>query len=196
MEPANTPSASPTARSAASSHQSPIPHSRHRRRLSVANTEAALRKEDTQVGSVASAIESGDSLDLDQIQAFERIIKWEIDELSEELKGKSTTPAGAYPKNLTVKNWAEYIVFPTLVYELEYPRQDSINWFYVAEKTLATFGSLGVMVVVSQAFIYPVVMHTVQMREEGLTLAERLHEFPWVLSDLLFPFMMEYLLTW
>ncbi|KAJ5117048.1 sterol O-acyltransferase 1 [Penicillium atrosanguineum] len=38
-------------------------------------------------------------------------------------------------------------------------------------------------------------MSTWRMKEEGSTVQQRLQEFPWVLSDLLFPFMMEYLLA-
>jgi sterol O-acyltransferase len=82
------------------------------------------------------------------------------------------------------------------VYELEYPRQESVNWFYVAEKATATFGVIGVMIVVSTAYIYPVCQSIVQMKEDGIPLEERLKEFPWAFSDLLFPFMMEYLLSW
>ncbi|KAI9892172.1 MAG: acyl-CoA/sterol acyltransferase [Vezdaea aestivalis] len=167
-----------------------------RRRFSIANTDKALLQEDTPIGGVASAIDAGAELDLEQITAYDRIIKWEIDELSVELQGKSTDGSNRYPKNLTLKNWAEWTVLPTLVYELEYPRQARINWYYVAEKTLATFGTIGVMIVISQAYIYPVVMHTVKMKEDGWTLEQRLYEFPWVLSDLLFPFMMEYMLSW
>lgn len=39
----------------------------------------------------------------------------------------------------------------------------------------------------------PVVMKTVEIKEENLSLWSRLAEFPWILSDLIFPFMMEYL---
>jgi sterol O-acyltransferase len=94
-----------------------------------------------------------------------------------------------------LKNFCDFITLPTLVYELEYPRTDKIDWVYVAEKTAATFGIIVVMIAVSQSWIYPVVMSTVRMKEEGLTAQQRLQEFPWVLSDLLFPFMMEYLLA-
>lgn len=145
---------------------------------------------------IEAAINSNEPLDLEQIHVFEQIIKWEIDGLTEELQGKSTNPGRAYPNNVTFQNHYEYIVFPTLVYELEYPRSERIDWGYVAEKAAATFGLIFVMMMVSQAFIYPVVMKTVRMKEAGLSLAERFGEFPWLLSDLIFPFMMEYLLTW
>lgn len=36
-------------------------------------------------------------------------------------------------------------------------------------------------------------MKTVQMKENGLPLAARFQEFPLLLLDLIFPFMMEYL---
>lgn len=146
--------------------------------------------------TIEAAIDSDRPLDLEQIHIFEKVIQWEIDGLTEELFGKSTSPTRAYPNNLTMKNHYEYIVFPTLVYELEYPRAESINWRYVAEKAAATFGIIFVMIMISQAFIYPVVMKTIGMKEAGMTPAERLKEFPWLLLELIFPFMMEYLLTW
>ncbi|CAK7205937.1 Sterol O-acyltransferase 2 (Sterol-ester synthase 2) [Sporothrix eucalyptigena] len=145
---------------------------------------------------VVEALQSGQPLDLHQVRVFDRILHWEIDGLSEELRGKSTRPDKAYPHNLTFTNHYEYIVLPTLVYELEYPRSETINWRYAAEKLVAVFGIIFVMIMVSQAFMYPVVMRTVAMKEAGMPLAERFKEFPWMLSDLIFPFMMEYLLTW
>lgn len=36
-------------------------------------------------------------------------------------------------------------------------------------------------------------MKTVAMKEQGMPLADRFQAFPWMLSDLIFPFMMEYL---
>lgn len=163
------------------------------RRQSIHNAAAVAN---TDVAKIAVAIKSGEPLDEEQVHVFERIIKWEADALTEELKGKSTDSKNAYPNNLTFTNHYEYIVLPTLVYELEYPRSDTINWLYVAEKAAATFGLIFVMIMVSQAFIYPVVIRTVDMKESGMTLAARFREFPWMLSDLIFPFMMEYLLTW
>lgn len=101
------------------------------------------------LSKVAAALESGEPLDLDQIQMFERIIKWEINALTQDLKGKGDGK-NAYPANLTISNHYEFIVLPTLVYELSYPRSDSIDWYYVAEKTAATFGVLGIMILVSR----------------------------------------------
>ncbi|OHF01492.1 MBOAT family protein [Colletotrichum orchidophilum] len=150
----------------------------------------------TDLDRISRAIESGQPLDADQVRVFERIIRWEIDGITDELKGQATSVVRAYPNNLSFANHYEYIALPTIVYELEYPRSESIDWYYVAEKTAATFGIILVMIMVSQAFIYPVVMQTVVMKETGMPLAERFRYFPWMLSDLMFPFIMEYIMAW
>ncbi|KAK8089940.1 MBOAT family protein [Apiospora hydei] len=148
------------------------------------------------IEQISATIDSGEPLDTNQLQLFERMIKWEIDALTDELKGKATYPSRSYPNNITFANHYEWIVLPTLVYELEYPRSEGINWYYVAEKGIAMFGLIFVMIMVSQAYMYPVVMFTLKMKEEGWSTSERLAEFPWILSDLVFPFMMEYMLAW
>jgi len=51
------------------------------------------------------------------------------------------------------------------------------------------------MNLVSQSYIYPVVVRTLEMKDAGMTLSERLRVFPWILSDLMFPFMTEYMLV-
>ena len=112
-------------------------------------------QETSDVAGVASAIQSGKAIDTDQMKTFENVIQAEIDDLTRELQGKSPEGRNAYPKNLTLYNFFDYICLPTLVYELEYPRQERTNWWYVLEKTTATFGVLCVMMVISQAFIYP-----------------------------------------
>jgi sterol O-acyltransferase len=150
----------------------------------------------SEIHQVVSTIQSGNPLDLEQIQTFERMIKWEIDALSQDLKGKASTSGKSYSNNLTLKNHFEFIVLPTLVYELEYPRTDTIDWLYVLEKALATAGILFIMQLVAQTFIYPVVMQTVDMKNAGLSISQRLERFPWILGDLIFPFMMEYMMTW
>ncbi|GAP84633.2 putative sterol O-acyltransferase [Rosellinia necatrix] len=148
------------------------------------------------IENISRAIDEGRPLDLDQAMMFERLIKWEIDSLSNEIRGKASEPSYYYPNNLSATNHYEYIVLPTVVYELQYPRTERIDGMYVAEKAAATFGVIFVMIMVSQTSIYPVVMRAVAMHEMGYTTAQRLAEFPWLLSDLVFPFMMEYLLAW
>ncbi|KAF4552442.1 Hypothetical protein D9617_10g074240 [Elsinoe fawcettii] len=155
-----------------------------------------LNEEVSDVARVAQAIETGKPLDSKEMEAFERVILAEIDVLDAELTGKNIKGDNAYPKNLTWSNFVDWTCLPTLVYELEYPRQDHINWWYVAEKTVATFGCIGVMMVISQAYIYPPVARSVRMKEAGVTLQERAIELPWLVSDMLFPLLLEQLLSW
>jgi sterol O-acyltransferase len=159
-------------------------------------TSTNFQAEPTEVAAVASAIESGQPVSPEQVQVFSSIIKREIDELATELRSKCDDGKTAYPKNLTLVNHAEYICLPTLVYELDYPRQESTNWWYVAEKSFATFGILIIMQVISQAFIYPLVMQTVHMKESGMPIDQRWQEFPYIVSEMLFPMLLEQLLTW
>ncbi|TKA23157.1 hypothetical protein B0A50_07187 [Salinomyces thailandicus] len=159
-------------------------------------TSTNLHVEKSDVASVAQLIESGRSIDVEQMKTFESVIRAEIDDLNRELLGKATSPYLAYPHNLTLTNMAEFICLPTLVYELDYPRQDHINWWYVLEKTTATFGVLCVMMVISQAFIYPPVAKTMLMKEAGMPIEQRWQEFPFIVSDMLFPLLIEQLLTW
>lgn len=170
----------------------------HRRRTSVhSKTTAPIQRQDSDLANVAAAVEAGTPLDDDQIHSFRRIIKTEIEGLNEEVQGKcSPGSKNIYPHNLNIRDFAGYIPLPTLVYELEYPRQQRINWYYVAEKTAATFGVLFVMNVVSQSYIYPQVVLCVNMKEQGMPLQQRLQELPWIISDLLFPLMLETLLSW
>lgn len=160
------------------------------------HTSTNLSSEKSDVADVAAAIQSGQPINTDQLTVMSNIIQHEIDELNKELRGKSDSNATAYPNNLTLFNYGEYICLPTLVYELAYPRQEKTNWWYVLEKTTATFGVLCVMQVISQGYIYPLVRKTVEMKDAGMTLDQRWQEFPFILSDMLFPMLIEQLLTW
>jgi sterol O-acyltransferase len=139
-----------------------------------------LSKEESEIASIGQAIEAGNPLDSEQIEAFRRVLNTEITILDEELRGKCTMTDNVYPNNLTFYNFVEWTALPTLVYDLEYPRQERINWWYVAEKSAATLGVIWIMIVISQAYIYPVVVETIQHKEAGMSLDERWKEFPWV----------------
>ena len=169
-------------------------HQISRRRKSL--SEKKLQEVDNDISSIANAIASDAPLDFAQVRSLRKLISFEIQSITEELKGNTSLTQNHYPKNLNLGDFYGYIPLPTVVYELEYPRQAKINWSYVAEKTAATFGVIGVMIVVSTAFIYPVVTSVVQMKENGMSLRDRVAKIPWVSSDLLFPFFMEYILSW
>ncbi|KAF4461732.1 sterol O-acyltransferase [Fusarium albosuccineum] len=193
VHPVTTPSQTAPPVSSISTGHLNIPPSAEQRRKSNSELEET---EESDIDKISRAIASGQPLDDEQIVLFERIIKWEVDALTDELKGTANSVDKAYPHNLSFIDHYKWIPLPTLVYELEYPRSDSISWTYVAEKLAAMVGVLFVMVQVSQHSIYPVVMETVQMKENGVPLVGRFQQFPWLLSELIFPFMMEYLLVW
>ncbi|KAH7410260.1 MBOAT, membrane-bound O-acyltransferase family-domain-containing protein [Phaeosphaeria sp. MPI-PUGE-AT-0046c] len=193
------------------SHQDPTPESTAARTTSLddpASRQLTKRRnlgpkystnlaiEVSDIAAISQAIEAGQTLDEEQIQIFRKVLNTEITILEEELRGKCTTTDNVYPSNITLYNFVEWTCLPTLVYDLEYPRQDHVNWWYVAEKSAATLGVIWVMIIVSQAYIYPVVVETVRQKETGMSLDERWKEFPWVVSDMLFPMLLEQLLSW
>jgi sterol O-acyltransferase len=159
-------------------------------------TEPHLDK--SRVGAIMNIIDHGsEGVDESTVEIFREVIRSELDAIDKQLNGKvkhHTTKF--YPHNLTFSNWFDFTMLPTLIYELEYPRRSHIDWWYVAEKTAATLGGIWVMIVISQSFIYPHVLETFHMKESGMTLSERFVEFPWVVSDLLFPILLEQLLAW
>ncbi|GAA5861742.1 hypothetical protein JCM3774_002691 [Rhodotorula dairenensis] len=61
----------------------------------------------------------------------------------------------SFPQNVTILNFLDYLLVPTLVYELEYPRTKTIRPLYVLEKTLATFGTFTLLVLIVEHFILP-----------------------------------------
>ncbi|KAF9266940.1 MBOAT-domain-containing protein [Marasmius fiardii PR-910] len=101
-----------------------------------------------------------------------------------ELQGELTSSGPLYivwPNNITVKNFAVYMLIPTLVYELEYPRTEKIRPLYVFEKTVATFGTFLLLYSVTERFILPYTPTPDQ-------------SFLRSLLDLSLPFMLAYLL--
>ncbi|CAO1631338.1 unnamed protein product [Sympodiomycopsis kandeliae] len=72
---------------------------------------------------------------------------------TESAGGKSSRVC--WPDNITYANFWDYLLVPTLVYELEYPRTKSVRPLYVLEKTLATFGTFFVIYVITEHFIIP-----------------------------------------
>lgn len=61
-----------------------------------------------------------------------------------------------YPHNLTYRNFIDYLILPTLVYELDYPRTNEIRPLYVLEKTLATFGTFSLLYIITEHYILPI----------------------------------------
>ncbi|KAM4065935.1 MBOAT, membrane-bound o-acyltransferase family protein [Hirsutella rhossiliensis] len=203
VDPASNPSATaPSASAVDTSHLDEAPSSaaaqqRRRRRLSASQPQQQQHEAyEADIDQIAQAVASRQPLDDERIRLFGRAIRREVDALADELRGTAADALRAYPNNLGFVSHYRWIPLPTVVYELEYPQSESISWAYVAEKVVAMVGIIFVMIQVSQYSIYPVVMKTVEMKEAGVPLSGRVREFPWLLSDLIFPFMIEYLLVW
>ncbi|GAA5878509.1 hypothetical protein JCM16303_002104 [Sporobolomyces ruberrimus] len=61
-----------------------------------------------------------------------------------------------FPNNVGFLNFIDYLLIPTLVYELEYPRTNKIRPLYILEKTAATFGTFTLLVLIVEHAILPV----------------------------------------
>ncbi|KAL8970237.1 MAG: hypothetical protein Q9197_003924, partial [Variospora fuerteventurae] len=119
-----------------------------------------------------------------------------LSELREDLAIELTSPLGqvTYPQNLTWSNYADYILVPTLCYELEYPRTERTQYLELFWKTLAVFGCIFLLTITSEEFIVPV-LHDASIRLNSISsTSETLLIMSETISLLLFPFMVTFLL--
>ncbi|KAI9891112.1 MAG: hypothetical protein M1814_003311 [Vezdaea aestivalis] len=130
---------------------------------------------------------SAQKMDADQILSI----------LREDLATELTSPLGrvTYPQNLTCANFADFLLCPTLCYELEYPRTERVRPLEVFAKSLAVFGVIFLMINISEEYILPVLQVArleldgyTSPTDRGLIVAE-------AISNILFPFMISFLLT-
>ncbi|KAH6841033.1 MBOAT, membrane-bound O-acyltransferase family-domain-containing protein [Chaetomium sp. MPI-CAGE-AT-0009] len=128
----------------------------------------------------------------------------EIAQLREDLARELTSPIGTitYPANLTWPNYADYICCPTLCYEIEYPRNDKIDWQNLFSKIAAIFGCIFLLTIISEEFILPALVDASQRldpslrtADSALTALEVLLILAETISWLLFPFMLTFLLV-
>ena len=120
-----------------------------------------------------------------------------LSQLREDLALELTSPLGqvTYPQNLSISNFADYVLCPTLCYELEYPRTEQRQPLEIVWKTLAIFGCIFLLTITSEEFIVPV-LHDASIRLENISsLSETLLILSESISLLLFPFMVTFLLV-
>lgn len=98
-----------------------------------------------------------------------------------------------FPANINFKNFFEYTMFPTVVYELTYPRTERIRYLYLFEKLAAIVGVIFLMLVVAENSIYPLVMKCNDARTGNLPAKDRAVFFLLMLLDMIPAFMVEYL---
>lgn len=118
-------------------------------------------------------------------------------QLREDLALELVSPFGKviYPQNLTYANMADFLFCPTLCYELEYPRTPTRSYMEIFWKTLAVFGCIFLLVVVSEAFILPVLDESSIRLEQQRNWQDGALIFAETVSWLLFPFMVTFLLV-
>ena len=118
-------------------------------------------------------------------------------QMRDDLAVELTSPLGrvTYPQNLSLKDFITFLASPTLCYELEYPRTEHIRLFEVFIKTLAVFGCVFLLIVISEEFVMPVLDESTDRLQQRQSLAEISLIFAETISRLLFPFMMIFLLV-
>ncbi|KAI1080719.1 MBOAT-domain-containing protein, partial [Whalleya microplaca] len=120
-----------------------------------------------------------------------------LSQLREDLARELTSPIGnvTYPRNLTWSNYLDYLLCPTLCYELEYPRNKSIDWTSLIAKIVATFGCIFLLTIISEEFILPVLQESTVRLEDTSSVFETSLILAETISWLLFPFMLTFLLV-
>ncbi|BEI84302.1 hypothetical protein CcaverHIS002_0409060 [Cutaneotrichosporon cavernicola] len=77
-----------------------------------------------------------------------------IDAMSDELCSNGERGL-VWPQNVTYKHFIEFMFFPTLVYQLEYPRTSTRRPLFILEKVFATFGTFSLIYTVTEHYIMP-----------------------------------------
>jgi sterol O-acyltransferase len=99
-----------------------------------------------------------------------------------------------FPNNISFKNFFTYSMFPVLVYQSEYPRNQRIRWGYLFSKILGIFGVIFLMIAIAQYKLYPIVLHCLEL-QKSTSLGFRLKIYPFILIETIPPFLSIYLLT-
>ncbi|KAI5246792.1 sterol O-acyltransferase [Aureobasidium subglaciale] len=118
-------------------------------------------------------------------------------QLREDLAMELVSPFGrlTYPQNLTAANYFDFLLCPTLCYELEYPRTSSRSYLEIFWKTLAVVGCIFLLTITSEEFIIPVLDESAERLEHQHNWHEGSLVFAETVSRLLFPFMVAFLLV-
>lgn len=117
-------------------------------------------------------------IDLQKKEDSSEDYEGEIIELEKEL----TKDTVSFPNNITVWNFTDYLLIPTLVYELEYPRTSRFRLWFFVERAFTCILSIGLLYFVIEHWVNPII-------EEMGTLG-----FVDSLFSLLLPFMLMWLL--
>lgn len=99
-----------------------------------------------------------------------------------------------FPNNITFSNFFEYSMFPVLVYQTSYPRNDRIRISYLFKKISGIFGVIILMIAIAQNKLYPIVMQCLELQANA-SLSHRATTYPFILIEVIPSFLAIYLLT-
>lgn len=124
---------------------------------------------------------------LAKLKAFKALEKKEDGVLSEsdiielnDLEAELNRGGATFPANQTLPNFFDFLLVPTLVYELGYPRTAKFRFWYFAERVFAAFATIGLLYFVVEHQVNPVLL--------GMSTQSYLDSY----SNLLLPFMTWY----
>ncbi|SMN21577.1 similar to Saccharomyces cerevisiae YCR048W ARE1 Acyl-CoA:sterol acyltransferase, isozyme of Are2p [Maudiozyma saulgeensis] len=113
-----------------------------------------------------------------------------------ELNSQTHDESQKFPKNINTWNFFEFTMFPIIVYQIEYPRTERIRWLYVLEKVCAIFGTIFIMILNAQLFMYPIAERALMIRDSEWTgIIDRLSHWARLLIDIIPSFIVMYLLV-
>lgn len=165
----------------------------------LSETELKLRAVDQQIAACKGSSSHGS--DSDKISNIvssntKSSNESELLQLHEQLTVELISPAGSvtYPDNLTWTNYFDYLLCPTLCYELQYPRTLGVDWIEMGKKALAVFGIIFLLTTTSEEFIVPVLADSA-IRLKNASTAEMALILAETISLLLFPFLITFLLV-
>lgn len=115
-----------------------------------------------------------------------------VDFCTFELKAQSTT--NPFPNNISLSNYFNYSMFPTLIYVIDFPRTEKIRLKFLLSKICGIFGVIYLMMIISQSHLYPIVIKCIELRETT-SFWYRVKLFPIILLDTIPPFLTVYLLV-
>ena len=128
--------------------------------------------------------EKKDSLTDDIVKALENSITF----------CKSEIQSQDFPNNITFCNFFNYSMFPVLVYQSKYPRNEKIRYDYLFQKVAGIFGIILLMIAIAQYRLYPIVMKCLEL-QATTSFWFRVQTYPFILIETIPPFLSVYLLT-
>ena len=143
---------------------------------------------------------SGEPLDADKRCTLGHLLRREAEAQSVELAGIADQSPEQRDRRqdtaASARHFYAYLALPTLVYEVSYPRTKGVDWRYVAEKAGAAAAVLAAMALICQDLMYPVIVDAAAWESaRGWDAHRRLRELPWLVSDLMLPLTLQYIVS-